>query len=152
MMSANCTNRCRRHTCRIRCRCRNLLPILFRQPCAWCLKPTSTRKQRSLRQRRSSSGLPTTIDGERTRAPADCKMKLFTVQEANALLPSVRVILAKIQRAHRRLSHYRDDARKAAEAAEQGGGGIVDGVRYAEILHELTSQMAELEGLGVQLK
>ena len=79
-------------------------------------------------------------------------MKLFTVQEANALLPSVRVILAKIQRAHRRLSHYRDDARKAAEAAEQGGGGIVDGVAYAEILHELTSQMAELEGLGVQLK
>ena len=79
-------------------------------------------------------------------------MKLFTVQEANALLPSVRVILAKIQRAHRKLSHYRDDARKAAEAAEQGGGGIVDGVAYAEILHELTTQMAELEGLGVQLK
>lgn len=79
-------------------------------------------------------------------------MKLFTVQEANALLPSVRVILAKIQRAHRRLSHYRDDARKAAEAAEQGGGGIVDGVAYAENLHELTSQMTELEGLGVQLK
>ena len=79
-------------------------------------------------------------------------MKLFTVQEANALLPNVRVILAKIQRAHRKLSHYRDDARKAAEAAEQGGGGIVDGVAYAEILHELTSQMAELEGLGVQLK
>jgi hypothetical protein len=79
-------------------------------------------------------------------------MKLFTVQEANALLPSVRVLLAKIQRAHRKLSHYRDDARKAAEAAEQGGGGIVDGVRYAEILHDLTSQMAELEGLGVQLK
>jgi hypothetical protein len=79
-------------------------------------------------------------------------MKLFTVQEANALLPSVRVILAKIQRAHRKLSYYRDDARKAAEAAEQGGGGLVDGVAYAEILHELTSQMADLEGLGVQLK
>ena len=79
-------------------------------------------------------------------------MKLFTVPEANALLPSVRVILAKIQRAHRKLSHYRDDARKAAEAAEQGGGGIIDGVAYAEILHELTSQMTELEGLGVQLK
>ena len=79
-------------------------------------------------------------------------MKLFTVPEANALLPSVRVILAKIQRAHRKLSHYRDDARKAAEAAERGGGGIIDGVAYAEILHELTSQMTELEGLGVQLK
>jgi hypothetical protein len=79
-------------------------------------------------------------------------MKLFTVEEANALLPSVRSILAKIQRAHRKIAHYRDDARKAAEAAEQGGGGIVDGVVYAQILSQLTFQMTELEGLGVQLK
>ncbi len=79
-------------------------------------------------------------------------MKLFTIQEANALLPSVRVILAKIQRAHRRLAEYRDEARKAAEAAEQGGGGIADGVAYANILTDLTSQMSELDTLGVQLK
>lgn len=79
-------------------------------------------------------------------------MKLFTIQEANALLPSVRTILARIQRAHRRLSHYRDDARKAAEAAEQGGGGIADGVAYASVLTELTSEMTELDTLGVQLK
>ena len=79
-------------------------------------------------------------------------MKLFTIQEANALLPSVRVILAKIQRAHRRLSQYRDDARKAAEAAEQGGGGIEAGVAYAGVLTELTTQMSELDTLGVQLK
>ena len=79
-------------------------------------------------------------------------MKLFTLQEANALLPSVKVILARIQRAHRGLSKYRDDARKAAEAAEQGGGGIDDGVAYAVILTEMTSQMSELDALGVQLK
>jgi hypothetical protein len=79
-------------------------------------------------------------------------MKIFTIQEANALLPSVRLILAKIQRAHRRLAQYRDEARKAAEAAEQGGGGIADGVAYAIILTELTSQMSELDTLGVQLK
>ena len=66
-------------------------------------------------------------------------MKIFTIQEANALLPNVRIILAKIQRAHRKLSHYRDEAKKAAEAAEQGGGGIADGVAYAAILTELTS-------------
>ncbi len=79
-------------------------------------------------------------------------MKLFTIQEANALLPSVRVILAKIQRAHGRLSQYRDEVRKAAEAAEQGGGGIDSGVAYAGILTVLTSQMSELDTLGVQLK
>jgi hypothetical protein len=79
-------------------------------------------------------------------------MKIFTIQEANALLPSVRLILAKIQRAHRRLAQYRDEARKAAEAAEQGGGGIEDGVAYAYVLTEMTSQMSELDTLGVQLK
>lgn len=79
-------------------------------------------------------------------------MKIFTVQEANALLPNVRIILAKIQRSHRRLTHYRDEVKKAAEAAEQGGGGIAEGVEYASVLTELTVQLGELEGLGVQLK
>ncbi|HET9712277.1 MAG TPA: DUF2203 domain-containing protein [Pyrinomonadaceae bacterium] len=79
-------------------------------------------------------------------------MKLFTIQEANALLPSVRIMLAKIQRAHRKLLHYREDAKKAAAAAEQGGGGIESGVAYAAVLTELTVQLSELETLGVQLK
>jgi hypothetical protein len=79
-------------------------------------------------------------------------MKIFTVQEANALLPNVRVIVGEIQRAHRKLSTYRDEAKKASEAAEQGGGGLSDGVAYAVALTNLTTQLAELETLGVQLK
>ena len=79
-------------------------------------------------------------------------MKLFTIQEANALLPSVRTIVTKIQRAHRQVARYRDEARKAAEAAEKGGGGVSAGLVYAEALTNLTSQTAELEILGVQLK
>src|SRR5262245_35622726 len=79
-------------------------------------------------------------------------MKLFTVPEANALLPNVRIIVGKIQRAHRQLSTYRDEAKKAAEAAEHGGGGLNDGVAYAAVLTDLTLQLAELEALGVQLK
>ena len=79
-------------------------------------------------------------------------MKLFTIQEANALLPSVRAIVGKIQQAHRNVSRYRDESKKAAEAAEKGGGGISAGVVYATALTELTSRIAELEILGVQLK
>jgi len=79
-------------------------------------------------------------------------MKIFTIQEANALLPNVRIILAKIQRAHRKVSLYRDDAKKAAEAAEQGGGGMTNGVAYAVALTEVSGEIAELEALGVQLK
>ena len=79
-------------------------------------------------------------------------MKIFTVQEANALLPDVRKIVGKIQRAHRKLSHYREDAKKASEAAELGGGGFANGVAYASDLLALTAELSELEDLGVQLK
>ena len=79
-------------------------------------------------------------------------MKIFTVQEANALLPNVRTIVGKIQRAHQQLSRYKEDAKKAADAADRGGGGFPDGVAYAAILTELTMQLSELEALGVQLK
>ena len=79
-------------------------------------------------------------------------MKIFTIEEANALLPSVKNILGKIQRTHKNLSRFRKQAKKAAEAAEQGGGGIAEGVLYAKLLTGLTSHIGELEELGVQIK
>ena len=79
-------------------------------------------------------------------------MKIFTVQEANALLPKVRTIVQRIQRAHDKVSQFREDAKKAAEAAEQGGGGMTNGVAYAAALTALTIEIQELESLGVQLK
>jgi len=79
-------------------------------------------------------------------------MKIFTVEEANALLPTVRGILARIQRAYKRLSAYQPAAKKAAEAAETGGGGVPNGLQYAALLTELTTRITELEALGVQLK
>jgi len=79
-------------------------------------------------------------------------MKIFTVEEANALLPTVRNILGRIQRARKRISAFRHGAKKAAEGAEQGGGGLLEGLQYARLLMDLTSQTGELEELGVQLK
>jgi hypothetical protein len=79
-------------------------------------------------------------------------MKLFTVEEANALLPSVRQLVRKLQRSRRRLGAFREEARQAAEQADQGGGGIPGGLLYARLLTNFAAEMGELEATGVQLK
>ncbi|HYW71051.1 MAG TPA: DUF2203 domain-containing protein [Pyrinomonadaceae bacterium] len=79
-------------------------------------------------------------------------MKLFTVEEANSLLPTVRPIVKLIQKSHRRLASFENTARQAAQGAEQGGGGMSSGSRYAELLVQLSTHAGELESLGIQLK
>ncbi len=79
-------------------------------------------------------------------------MKIFSLDEANALLPTVQGITKRIQRAHRQVFSYQSEAKRAAEAAEQGGGGIEYGADYATLLVRFTSLVGELEALGVQLK
>ncbi len=79
-------------------------------------------------------------------------MKLFTIQEANSLLPNVRPIVKSIQRSHRRVISFQTTATHAAEGAESGGGGMVQGPRYARLLVDLSVGAGQLESLGVQLK
>jgi hypothetical protein len=79
-------------------------------------------------------------------------MKLFSLEEANVLLPTVRDILLRIRRAYRGLVSYQGEARRAAEGAERGGGGMADGPHYISLVMELLSSAGELETLGVQLK
>jgi hypothetical protein len=79
-------------------------------------------------------------------------MKLFPVEEANALLPSVRGIVRQVQRAYKRVEASQGAARVAAEKAKLGGGGIMGGSVYVVALSELAEQAGRLEALGVQLK
>jgi hypothetical protein len=79
-------------------------------------------------------------------------MKLFTVEDANALLPTVRGIVRRVQRAYARVSASQEQARRAAEGAARGGGGMAGGPAYVLSLTELAETSGELEALGVQMK
>ena len=79
-------------------------------------------------------------------------MKLFTVEEANVLLPTVRGIVRQVQRAYKRVAASQEAARVAADRAKLGGGGILGGSGYVVALSELAEHAGRLEALGVQLK
>ena len=79
-------------------------------------------------------------------------MKLFSVEEANQMLPTVRPLVEAIRRAHGRVAAFQREARRAAEGAEQGGGGFAGGSAYIAALFALAERTQELEELGVQLK
>ena len=79
-------------------------------------------------------------------------MKVFSIEEANALLPTVRRLLKNIQATHARVAASREHAKHAAVGAELGGGGMTDGGAYVRSLLKLASGVGQLEALGVQLK
>jgi len=80
-------------------------------------------------------------------------MKLFTVEEANTLLPTVRRIVERVRRAYAHVSAGREAAREAAAAGtERGGGGMAGGAEYVRAVTALAANANELEELGVQLK
>ena len=78
-------------------------------------------------------------------------MKLFTLEEANDLLPGVSANLKRIQKLYATLDVYRAAAREAA-AASEFGGGMEGGSRYVKALYEIGKMTTELHELGVQLK
>jgi hypothetical protein len=79
-------------------------------------------------------------------------MKLFSLEEANELLPSIRRRLASMQKQHRQLLHYQDAARHAAEGANLGGGGMPEGSIYVHVVSDFLGLVSEIEALGVQVK
>ncbi len=86
------------------------------------------------------------------RGSTELLMKLFTIEEANSLLPSVKPIVRSIQRSHRRVMGFQTSAKHAAEGAGSGGGGMLEGTQYADLLVDLSLGAGQLESLGVQLK
>lgn len=78
-------------------------------------------------------------------------MKLFTVEEANALLPEITPKLQSIRSLYSHINEMRDGARAAAGASEFGGG-MPGGTGYVNTLYKVGKLTTEMSELGVELK
>jgi hypothetical protein len=78
-------------------------------------------------------------------------VKLFSIDEANELIPEVAIKLHKIKRLYERIDALRADARSAAEASNLGGG-MAGGTTYVRSLYEIGKLTTELHSDGIQLK
>ena len=80
------------------------------------------------------------------------KTKVFSVEEANALLPRLRELFEGVYRDMRTLDEMEPEIRRAAEQAERGGGGAPGGTRYLESVLRMKKRLAEVRSLGVEVK
>ena len=79
-------------------------------------------------------------------------MKLFSIEEAEDLIPFVRPKLEKIKTLYQTVGSLRESVKAAAMSAELGGGGIENGSVYVKSLYEIGKITTELFELGIQLK
>ncbi|MDH4229116.1 MAG: DUF2203 domain-containing protein [Nitrospirota bacterium] len=77
--------------------------------------------------------------------------KLFTVDEANELVPELNDIFAAVREERRIVTESAPHARKAAAKAREGGGSPFGG-RYVQALERMTELVERVNGLGVMVK
>lgn len=78
-------------------------------------------------------------------------MRIFTVNEANEMLPEIVPKLEKIRQFYGSVAELREQA-AAAAAASNLGGGMVGGTVYVNALYNIGKLTTEINEAGVQLK
>ena len=78
-------------------------------------------------------------------------MRIFTLNEANELLPEIAPKLRKIRELYAILAALRQQA-TAAAASSNLGGGMIGGSVYVETLYNIGKLTTEIHDLGIQLK
>ncbi|MEQ1605647.1 MAG: DUF2203 domain-containing protein [Pyrinomonadaceae bacterium] len=78
-------------------------------------------------------------------------MKLFTVREANELLPDIIPKLTAIRDLYVVIDSLRAEARAAAGASNLGGG-MEGGTAYVNTLYHIGKYTTEIHELGIEIK
>ena len=77
--------------------------------------------------------------------------RIFTVGEANSILPELEVLLTQIQKARRFLYQCREEIHKARAKADLGGGSP-KGPSYLKSLEFIIKQLEKIQDMGVLVK
>ena len=77
--------------------------------------------------------------------------RLFTLSEANRLIPQLNTTLTSIQQAKAVLSRTKEDIKKASAQAEYGGGSTV-GHLYIAALQRVSANLQAIQELGILVK
>ena len=77
--------------------------------------------------------------------------RVFTLSEANHLIPQLNTRLTSIQQAKAVLSRTKDDIEKASAQAEYGGGSTV-GHLYILGLQQISANLQSIQELGILVK
>lgn len=78
-------------------------------------------------------------------------MTLFTVEEANELLPKIAPKLRELRTLYASIEEMRPSARSAAEASNFGGG-MEGGSGYVEVLYKVGKITTDIHSQGIELK
>ncbi len=79
-------------------------------------------------------------------------MRLFTQEEANSLLPDIRRLFRQIDNTRSILQRLEPEVKLASERANEGGGGTVYGLQYADALSRFLASVQEILSYGVEIK
>jgi hypothetical protein len=78
-------------------------------------------------------------------------MQIFTLEEANSLIPTLEPMLEEMRNLYAHVNAVRDDARAAADSSE-AGGGMEGGTKYVNALYKIGKLTTEIHELGADLK
>lgn len=78
-------------------------------------------------------------------------MKLFTLEEANALLPQLRRLFAAMKEGRAVLQRLASEAKRASECASENGGTPY-GQQYTAALFQVMDHLQMISSLGVEIK
>jgi hypothetical protein len=78
-------------------------------------------------------------------------VKLFTLQEANSLIPRLRPLIKSVVKTRAALLNINDEIQKARNNAKLGGGSAW-GAEYLSLLSSFTNAIRDIEEMGVLVK